>query len=147
MHSDAQTMDVLLVEDNPGDVRLTTEALKDAKVDNRLHVTRDGIEAMAFLHRKEPFTDAARPDLILLDLNLPRKNGLEVLAEVKSDPDLKMIPIVVISTSTSDEDVLASYQLHANSFVAKPVDFGSFIEVVKRIDDYWLSAVNLPPKQ
>jgi two-component system, chemotaxis family, response regulator Rcp1 len=142
----AQAVDVLLVEDNPGDIRLTTEAMKDAKCPNRLHIVRDGAEAIAFLHRQLTYASAVRPDLILLDLNLPKKNGREVLEEIKSDLELKRIPVVVLTTSTSEEDVLTSYQLHANSFVAKPVDFESFMEVVRIIDEFWLALVKLPPK-
>ena len=139
--------DVLLVEDNPGDIRLTTEALKVAKIANRLHVVRNGVDAVSFLRREGTFREAPRPDLVLLDLNLPRKNGWEVLAEIKSDSELRMIPIVVLTTSTSDEDIRMSYRLHANSFVAKPVDFDSFLEIVKIIDGFWLELVRLPPKE
>lgn len=136
--------EILLVEDNPGDVILTIEALKDAKVHNRLSVVRDGIEAMAFLRREGNYENAPRPDLILLDLNLPRKNGREVLAEVKSDEDLKTIPIVILTTSAEEQDVLKAYMLSANCYVTKPVDFQQFTDVVRGIETFWLSIVKLP---
>jgi two-component system, chemotaxis family, response regulator Rcp1 len=136
---------ILLVEDNPGDVRLTREALKEAKVRNTLHVASDGEEAIAFLRKTGKFKDAVRPDVVLLDLNLPRKGGLEVLKEVKADPDLMRIPIVVVTTSSAEQDVVRSYNLHANCYVTKPVDLGQFLEVVRSIEDFWLSIVKLPP--
>lgn len=139
-------IEILLVEDNPGDVRLTIEALKEGKVRNRLSVARDGVEALAFLRRQGAYADAARPDLILLDLNLPRKDGREVLAEIKVDPNLRRIPVVVLTTSKAEEDVLRTYDLHANCYIAKPVDLEQFISVVRSIDDFWLSVVRLPPK-
>ncbi len=138
---------VLLVEDNPGDVRLTQEAFKDAKVILELHVARDGVEAMEFLQQQPPFEHSPRPDLILLDLNLPRKDGREVLAEVKSDPSLKTIPVVILTTSASDADVEKSYLLHANCYISKPVDMEGFLNVVQSIDDFWLSVVKLPPRE
>jgi CheY-like chemotaxis protein len=139
-------IEILLVEDNPGDVRLTIEALKEGKVHNSLSVARDGVEALAFLRRQGTFVRAARPDLILLDLNLPRKDGREVLAEIKEDPSLRRIPVVVLTTSKAEEDVLRTYDLHANCYIAKPVDLEQFISVVRSIDDFWLSVVRLPPK-
>jgi chemotaxis family two-component system response regulator Rcp1 len=137
-------IEILLIEDSPGDVRLTIEALKEAKVHNRLSVVQDGVEAMEFLQKKGPFKDAVRPDLILLDLNLPRKDGREVLAEIKSDPKLRQIPVVVLTTSRAEEDVLRAYDLHANCYITKPVDFKQFMSVVKSIEDFWLTVVKLP---
>ncbi|GEL73022.1 MULTISPECIES: response regulator [Myxococcus] len=139
-------IEILLVEDNPGDVRLTIEALKEGKVRNRLSVARDGVEALAFLRRQGAYADAAQPDLILLDLNLPRKDGREVLAEIKVDPALRRIPVVVLTTSKAEEDILRTYDLHANCYIAKPVDLEQFISVVRSIDDFWLSVVRLPPR-
>ncbi|NVJ00796.1 response regulator [Myxococcus sp. AM009] len=139
-------IEILLVEDNPGDVRLTIEAFKEGKVSNRLSVARDGVEALSFLRRQGAYADAARPDLILLDLNLPRKDGREVLAEIKVDPALRRIPVVVLTTSKAEEDILRTYDLHANCYIAKPVDLEQFISVVRSIDDFWLSVVRLPPK-
>ncbi|NQT19164.1 MAG: response regulator [Planctomycetes bacterium] len=138
--------EILLVEDNPGDVRLTMEALQEAKVLNTLHVAKDGVEAMAFLRREAENANAPRPDLILLDLNLPRKDGREVLAEIKADDDLKSIPVVVLTTSEAEEDILKSYNLHANCYIVKPVDLDQFIEVVKTLQGFWLMVVRLPPK-
>lgn len=137
-------IEILLVEDNPGDVRLTIEALNDAKLRNRLSVVRDGVEAMAFLHRDGQHPDAPRPDLILLDLNLPRKDGREVLAEVKSDPELQRIPVVVLTTSDAQPDIQRAYELHANCYITKPVDLEQFIRVVQSIEDFWLTIVRLP---
>ena len=137
-------IEILLVEDNPGDVRLTVEGLNEGKVRNNLHVARDGVEALAFLRRQAQFADAVRPDLILLDLNLPRKDGREVLAEIKSDADLKTIPVVVLTTSRAEQDVLNSYQLQANCYITKPVDLEQFITVVRSIEDFWLTIVTLP---
>ena len=137
-------IEILLVEDNPGDVRLTIEGLNEGKVRNNLHVARDGVEALAFLHREGQFADAVRPDLILLDLNLPRKDGREVLADIKSDAKLKTIPVVVLTTSRAEQDVLHSYQLQANCYITKPVDLEQFITVVKSIEDFWLTIVTLP---
>lgn len=139
-------IEILLVEDNPGDVRLTIEALKEGKVRNHLSVARDGVEALAFLRREGAFTSASRPDLILLDLNLPKRDGREVLAEIKEDPVLRRIPVVVLTTSKADEDILRTYELHANCYITKPVDLEQFISVVRSIDDFWLAVVRLPPK-
>jgi two-component system, chemotaxis family, response regulator Rcp1 len=138
------TFEVLLVEDSPGDVRLTREAFKDAKVHINLHVASDGVEAMDFLRRDGKDADAPRPDLILLDLNLPRKSGREVLLEIKEDPMLKSIPVVILTTSASEQDVLRTYLLHANCFITKPVGLDGFLAVVKSIDNFWLSVVKLP---
>jgi chemotaxis family two-component system response regulator Rcp1 len=138
-----QPIEILLVEDNPGDVRLTIEALRDSKVSNHLHVARDGVEALAFLREGEG-AGQARPDLILLDLNLPRKDGREVLEEIKLDPALRTIPVVVLTTSRAEQDVLRSYELQANCYITKPVDLDQFITVVKSIEDFWLTIVTLP---
>jgi CheY-like chemotaxis protein len=137
-------IEILLVEDNPGDARLTREALRDGKVRNNLHVVVDGVEAMAFLRREGRYADAPRPDLVLLDLNLPRKSGREVLADVKSDPALARIPVVVLTTSKADEDVAKAYEYHANCFITKPVDFEQFITVVRSIEEFWFTIVRLP---
>jgi CheY-like chemotaxis protein len=139
-------IDVLLVEDDAGDVLLIREAFEHNKVHNTLAVVSDGVEAIEFLRREGPHGDAPRPDLILLDLNLPRKDGREVLAEVKEDPDLRSIPVVVLTTSKAEEDVLRSYHLHANAYVTKPVDFERFIEVVRQIDEFFVSVVKLPSR-
>lgn len=139
-------MEILLVEDSPGDVRLTIEALKEAKVSNRLSVVGDGVEAMEYLRRQGKYAHAARPDVVLLDLNLPRKDGRKVLAEMKEDPDLKVIPVVVLTTSRAEEDVLKAYEHHANCYITKPVDFQQFLHVVQSIENFWLSVVRLPPK-
>lgn len=139
------TLEVLLVEDSPGDVRLTREAFKDAKVLINLHVASDGAEAMAFLQRRAPYANAPRPDLILLDLNLPKKDGREVLEEVKESPKLKTIPVVILTTSASD--ILRSYRLHANCYITKPVDLTGFLAVIKSIDSFWLSVVKLPREE
>jgi two-component system, chemotaxis family, response regulator Rcp1 len=137
-------IDILLIEENPADVRLTVEALKEAKINNHLYVARDGKEALAWLRGQDDFGEPLRPDIILLDLNLPKKDGREVLAEIKDDMSLRRIPIVVLTTSKAEEDVARSYDLHANCFITKPVDFDKFIEVVKSIEDFWLSVVRLP---
>lgn len=136
--------DFLLVEDNPGDVRLTQEALKSHKVQNNLHVVNDGEEAMAFLRKQGKYKNAPRPDIILLDLNLPKKDGREVLAEIKSDPGLKAIPVVIITSSEAEQDVIKSYNLNANCYVTKPVNLDQFIKVVQSINDFWLTIVKLP---
>ncbi len=141
----SKAVEILLIEDSPGDVRLTIEALKEAKVNNNLSIVQDGVEAMDYLRQEGSFKNAIRPDLILLDLNLPRKDGREVLAEVKNDPDLKQIPVVVLTTSRSETDVLQAYDLHANCYITKPVDFKQFMTVVKSIEDFWLTVVKLPP--
>jgi chemotaxis family two-component system response regulator Rcp1 len=138
-------IEILLVEDNPGDVRLTVEALKDAKVHNNLHVAEDGVEAMAFLRREGKYAGVPRPDLVLLDLNLPKKDGREVLAEIKEDPDLRRIPVVILTVSRAEEDILRSYDLHANCYITKPVNLDQFLKVVKSIEDFWFTIVKLPP--
>jgi two-component system, chemotaxis family, response regulator Rcp1 len=139
-------IEILLVEDNPGDVRLTQEALREGKVRNHLHVAADGVEAMAFLRREGQHAHAPQPDLILLDLNLPKKGGREVLAEIKEDPELRRIPVVILTVSKAEEDVLKSYNLHANCYITKPVNLNQFLEVVKSIEDFWLTVVMLPPR-
>jgi chemotaxis family two-component system response regulator Rcp1 len=141
---DGQAINILLVEDNPGDVRLTVEALKEGKVRNQLHIAKDGMEAMDFLHRRGNYSDVPRPDLILLDLNLPKKDGHEVLAEIKEDPELKRIPVVVLTGSKAGDDILKTYNRHANCYITKPVDWDQFIAVVKSINDFWLTIVILP---
>jgi CheY-like chemotaxis protein len=143
----APPVEILLVEDNPGDVRLTQEALKEGKVYNNLHWAKDGVEALEFLKRQGKHAKAPRPDIILLDLNLPKKDGREVLAVIKNDVDLKHIPVVVLTTSEAEEDVLKSYSLHANCYVTKPVDLEKFIHVVQSIDRFWLTVVTLPPAE
>lgn len=140
----SRPIEILLVEDNPGDVRLTREALQDAKVLNNLYVAGDGFEALAFLNRQGKYKNAVRPGLILLDLNLPQKDGREVLAEIKVDPDLRRIPVVILTTSKAEEDILKTYDLHANCYITKPVDFEKFLEVIQAIEDFWLSIVKLP---
>ena len=140
----ARPIEILLVEDNPGDVRLTIEGLRETKVHNHLSVARDGVEALAMLRREGAFADVVRPDLILLDLNLPRKDGREVLAEIKADPELKTIPVVVLTTSRAEQDVLRSYELQANCYITKPVDLEQFLTVVQSIENFWLSVVTLP---
>lgn len=141
-----RAIEILLVEDNPGDVRLTVEALKDGKVRNNLHTVSDGEAAMKFLRRQEPYTRAVRPDLILLDLNLPKKDGLEVLAEIKADPDLKLLPVVILTVSRSEKDILQSYNLNASCYISKPVDLDQFFQVVRSIENFWLQVVMLPPR-
>ncbi|HKI55801.1 MAG TPA: response regulator [Trueperaceae bacterium] len=137
-------VDILLVEDSPGDVRLTREALAEGKLKNRLHVAEDGEQALAFLRRDGGYAEAPRPDLILLDLNLPRVDGREVLAQIKADHDLKRIPVVVLTTSSADEDVLRVYDLAANCYITKPVDLDQFMRVVRSIEEFWLTVVRLP---
>ena len=139
-------VEVLLVEDDPGDVVLITEAFEDNKVANRLAVVSDGVSALEYLRKEGEYADAPTPDLILLDLNLPRRDGREVLAEVKKDDELCRIPVVVLTTSAADEDILKSYQLHANAYVTKPVDFERFIAVIRQIDEFFVSVVKLPPR-
>lgn len=139
-------IEILLVEDNPGDVRLTKESFKEAKVRNKLDVVEDGVEAMAFLRREGKYGDAPRPDLILLDLNLPKKDGREVLGEIKTDEDLRRIPVVVLTVSKADEDILKAYNLNANCYITKPIGLKQFIKVVKTIEEFWLTIVKLPPK-
>jgi chemotaxis family two-component system response regulator Rcp1 len=138
-------VEILLVEDNPGDERLTREALKEGKVYSNLYWAKDGVEAMQFLRGEGKYAGAVRPDIILLDLNLPKKDGREVLQEIKNDDDLKRIPVVILTTSKAEEDVLKTYNLHANCYVTKPVDLEKFIVVVKSIDRFWLTVVTLPP--
>ena len=138
-------VEILMVEDSPGDARLTVEALKEGKVLNHMTVVPDGVEAMAFLRQEGTHADAPRPDLILLDLNLPKKDGREVLAEVKNDPALKKIPVVVLTTSQAEQDIVRSYELHANCYVTKPVDLDQFMTVVKSVEEFWLTIVQLPP--
>ncbi len=140
-------VEILLVEDNPGDVRLTIEALKEGKVANQINVAFDGIEAMAFLHREGNYANAPKPDLILLDLNLPKKNGREVLAEIKMDPDLRYIPVVILTSSQAEKDIITTYNLYANCYITKPVDFDQFINVVRSIEDFWFTVVKLPPNE
>jgi len=138
-------VEILLVEDNPGDARLAQEAMKDSKINNVLHLVSDGVEAMDFLRKKGKYADAPRPDLVLLDLNLPKKDGREVLAEIKADESLRRIPVVILTISKAEEDILKSYNLHANCFITKPIDLDQFMKVVKAIEDFWLTIVKLPP--
>jgi CheY-like chemotaxis protein len=138
-------IEILLVEDNAADVRLTREAFDDAKVLNNLNVVGDGVEAMAYMRREGKYANATRPDLVLLDLNMPRKDGREVLAEVKADPDLMRIPVVILTVSKAEEDVLKSYNLHANCYISKPVNLAQFLKVVESIENFWLTIVELPP--
>ena len=137
-------VEILLVEDNEGDVGLVEEVFEEAKIRNIIHVTEDGEEAMLFLNKESPYKDAPTPDIILLDLNLPQKDGREVLEEIKTDENLKRIPVVILTTSKAEEDIVKSYDLHANSYITKPVDFDQFIRVVKSIEDFWLEVVRLP---
>lgn len=146
MRMASQPIEVLLVEDNPGDVRLTREALRDGKVHNNLSVAPDGVEALAFLRRQGKYADAPRPDVILLDLNLPKKDGREVLEEIKADPSLARIPVVILTSSEAERDIAQAYALHANCYVTKPVDLDQFITVVKSIENFWFSIVKLPPE-
>lgn len=139
-----RSIEVLLVEDNPGDVRLTMEALKEGKMLNRVSVVGDGVEALSFLRREHKYDQAPRPDVILLDLNLPKKDGREVLADIKNDQELRRIPVVILTTSAAEQDILKTYDLHANCYITKPVDLEQFIRVVKLIEDFWLSIVKLP---
>jgi chemotaxis family two-component system response regulator Rcp1 len=139
-------VEVLLVEDNPGDVRLTREALREGKVQNNLNVAQDGVEALAYLRREGAYADVPRPDVILLDLNLPRKDGREVLKELKADPNLMNIPVVVLTSSQAEQDILRAYQLHANCYITKPVDLEQFIHVVQSIENFWFTIVKLPPE-
>jgi two-component system, chemotaxis family, response regulator Rcp1 len=136
---------ILLVEDNPGDVRLTKEALKEGNLPHTLHVAKDGVEATAFLRQEGEYADSPKPDLILLDLNLPRKDGREVLAEIKQDEKLKHIPIVILTTSDAEEDIINGYKMHANCFITKPVDLNQFYSLVRSIESFWFNVVQLPP--
>jgi len=144
MKMNTKPVEILLVEDNEGDVGLVEEVFEEAKIRNIIHVAEDGEEAMLFLNKETPFDDAPTPDIILLDLNLPQKDGREVLEEIKTDEKLKRIPVVVLTTSKAEEDILKSYDLHANSYITKPVDFDQFIRVVRSIEDFWLEVVRLP---
>jgi len=143
-HISMSPIEILLIEDNPGDVRLTVEIFKEAKIYNNMNVMTDGIEAMAFLRQEGEYINASRPDLILLDLNLPKKDGREVLAEIKANPSLRRIPVVVLTTSMAEEDILKTYDLHVNAYITKPVDLEQFIAIVKSIEDFWLTIVKLP---
>lgn len=138
-------IEILLVEDSAGDVRLTQESLKESKVHNNLNVVPDGVEALAYLRGQGSYVEMPRPDLILLDLNLPKKDGREVLSEIKADPELKRIPVVILTTSRAEEDILKTYNLHANCYITKPVNLDQFIKVVRAIEDFWLTIVKLPP--
>jgi CheY-like chemotaxis protein len=139
-----QPIEILMVEDNPGDVRLTQEAFREAKVRNNIHIATDGVEALAFLRRQGRYANVPRPDVILLDLNLPKKDGREVLAEIKADPNLLRIPVVVLTSSEAEEDVLKAYNLHANAYITKPVGLEQFMAVVRQIEGFWLEIVKLP---
>ncbi|HET7272892.1 MAG TPA: response regulator [Rubrobacter sp.] len=140
-----EPINILLVEDNPGDARLAVEALKDSKIHNKLYHVEDGVEAMQFLHHRVQNEHVPPPDLILLDLNLPKKDGREVLAEIKEDPQLRFVPVVVLTTSAAERDLVKSYDLHANAYIVKPIDLGQFIDVVQAIENFWFSIVKLPP--
>ncbi len=142
--TNGRAVEILLVEDNPGDVRLTMETLKEGRLTNNVSVAGDGVEAMAFLQREGKYADAPRPDFILLDLNLPKKDGREVLEEIKEDPELRRIPVVILSTSTAEHDILKTYDLHANCYINKPVDLDEFIKVVRLVEDFWFTIVKLP---
>jgi chemotaxis family two-component system response regulator Rcp1 len=143
--SNLKTVDILLVEDNLGDVRLTQEALKEGKVLNTLYIVKDGVEALDFLRRQGEYRQAVRPDIILLDLNLPRMDGRELLAQIKADPDLRRIPVVILTTSKDEADILYSYDLHANCYITKPVDLEQFFKVVILVEEFWFMVVKLPP--
>jgi CheY-like chemotaxis protein len=145
METKLTPINILLVEDNPGDARLAQEALKESKMKNQLYIVTDGMEATDFLFHKGKYSDTPHPDLILLDLNLPKKDGREVLAEIKNDPDLKRIPVVILTISKAEEDILRTYNLHANCYITKPLDLNQFMKVVKSIEDFWLTIVKLPP--
>lgn len=146
MQKNKKLIEILLVEDNPGDIRLTQEGLKETKVLNNLHVVMDGAEALDFLRRKGKHAHAVRPDLILLDLNLPKKDGREVLAEIKTDENLRRIPVVILTVSQAEEDIFRTYNLHANCYITKPVDFNQFLNVIHCIDNFWLGIVKLPDR-
>ena len=148
MHNtlDSRPIEILLVEDNPGDVRLAVEAFRDARVRNQLHIVDDGVEAMSFLRREGQYGGVPRPDLILLDLNLPRRDGREVLADIKQDADLRRIPVVILTSSAAEQDILQAYNLHANSYITKPVHLDQFLKVIRSIEDFWLVIVKLPPR-
>ena len=144
--TEVRAVEILLIEDSPSDTELTVEALREAKVRNRLNMVEDGVQALEFLRRTGKYAHAPRPDLIMLDLNLPRKDGREVLAEIKADEDLRLIPVVVLTTSRAEQDVLRAYQLNANCYITKPVDFEQFLDAVRSIESFWLCVVTLPPK-
>ena len=144
--SNRKIAEILLVEDNPGDVRLMKEAFRETKVEKNLTVINDGVKALAFLKKQLPYQNATRPDMILLDLNLPKKHGQEVLQEIKSDPNLRRIPVVILTTSKAEQDILKTYDLHANCYISKPVDLEKYIKVIRTIEDFWLTIVNLPSK-
>ena len=141
-----RAIDILMVEDNAADIRLTQEAFKEGRLPSTLHVVRNGIDALAFMRKQEPFADAPVPDLVLLDLNLPRKDGREVLAELKQDPDLRRIPVVILTTSRAESDIVKSYDLHANSYIVKPMELAEFFAVMRSIEDFWLTTTTLPPE-
>lgn len=145
-NSDIKIIDILIIEDNPGDARLIKEVLKEGKILNSLHIVKDGVQAVNFLHKKNGYSNVPTPDLIILDLNLPKKDGREVLSEIKADNTLKKIPVVIMTISQAEEDILRSYNLHANCYITKPLDFNQFIKVIKSIEDFWFSIVKLPPK-
>lgn len=146
MRNGGSEVHILLIEDNPGDVRLTLEALRDGKISNQVSVTRDGEEAIDFLRRRGDHSGAERPDLVLLDLNLPRKDGREVLEEVKTDPELHRIPVIVLTTSSADRDILLSYDLHANCYIKKPIEYDEFMNAVRGLENFWTKIVRLPPE-
>ncbi|OHB61093.1 MAG: response regulator [Planctomycetes bacterium GWF2_42_9] len=143
----ARPVEILLIDDSPSDTDLTVEAFKNGRIANRLFSVADSVEAMAYLRQQGEYKNAPRPDLIMLDLNLPKKDGRQLLAELKNDPDLKLIPVIVLTTSRADEDILKSYEYQANCFITKPVDFKSFIEIIKAIENFWLVVVTLPPRR
>lgn len=145
MNGNDSTVQILLVEDNPGDIRLTQEALKEGSINNQLNVVKDGVEALEFLHKKGKYNSAPTPDIILLDLNLPRKDGREVLHEIKNDEVLRMIPVIILTTSDAEQDIVKSYKLHANCFITKPVDLDQFIYIIRQIETFWFTVVHLPP--
>ena len=145
-HTRGEPVEILLAEDNPGDAKLTRKALKQGDIINNLHVVTDGVKAMSYLNQEGEYADRPRPDLVLLDLNMPRKDGREVLKEVKEDPDLRRIPVVVMTSSAAEEDIIRSYDLHANAYLTKPIDFDGFLDVVGTIEEFWLSVVKMPPE-
>jgi len=146
MPTTGEPIDILMVEDNLADVELTIEAFRDASVLNRIHVAEDGEQAMAFLRRQEPYQDAPRPDMILLDLNLPRKDGREVLVEIKNDPEFARIPVIILTTSSDERDILQAYDQHVNAYLTKPVGLDEFVRIVQTLEDFWLTVARLPPK-
>lgn len=144
-HGNANPINILLIEDNPADIRLTQEVLKEGKINNVLNIATDGEEALCYLNKEGEFASSPTPDIILLDLNLPKKDGREVLSEIKSNPKLSQIPVIILTTSTAEKDIVTTYQHHANCYISKPVDFNQFIDVVRSIENFWLSIVKLPP--